>query len=234
MRICSRTARRFDTFDKRFDKTVAPALLENGFAETQPYVFTRPDEAGQDVVYFDIEGKSFIVFASFRPRGMDEIDRLYDYLPKQPILGASSYLTPTCMIHRPKEFPCKLAARRDHSFELVVQGLRTHAFAWLKSLRDPVRYADAVAPTMMMYVGRANEMAGRLSRARAAYEEQMRRELTVWDMLTFTQFVRFEGAKVFVYLCLKLGRELEKSARVADAIKFRPSVMPLGAEMQSL
>jgi hypothetical protein len=52
--IRSRTARRFDVFDRRFDKVVAPVLLGVGFAETEPYVFTRADPLGQDVVYFDI------------------------------------------------------------------------------------------------------------------------------------------------------------------------------------
>jgi hypothetical protein len=88
------------------------------------------------VVYFDVEPRSFIVHASFRPLYMDEIDGLYETLPKEPVLGAASYLAPTCMTHRPKEFPCRLAAKRDHSFSLVAQGLTTHALSWLASLRD--------------------------------------------------------------------------------------------------
>jgi len=227
MRIASRIARRFDAFDRRFDVIVAPTLLENGFKEVEPYVFRRPDQGGEDVIYFDIEGKSFIVFAGYRPRYMDEIDQLYDYLPKQPVLGATSYLAPTCMIHRPKEFPCKLAERRDHSFELVVQGVRSHFLAWLESLRDPIKFADAVPPTMMMYVGKANEAAGRLEQARTAYDEQMRRELGVWQISSFPAFVQGEGAKPFVYLCLKLGREMDKCERVMDSIKFHPRVVPL-------
>src|SRR5262245_39116615 len=110
MRLSSRTARRFDAFDKRFDKVVAPILGDSGFSETQPYVFTRQDPLGQDVIYFDVEPKSFIVHVSFRPEYMDEVDRLYDLLPKEPLLGAFAYLAPTCMTHRPKEFPCRLAA----------------------------------------------------------------------------------------------------------------------------
>ena len=228
MRISSRTARRFDAFDRRFDKVVTPVLLNAGFAETQPYVFTRVENLGQDVVYFDIEGKSFDVLVSFRPHYMNEIDELYDRLPKEPVLGAASYLAPTCVTHRPKGYPCRVAARRDHSFDLAVQGFTTHAFDWLASLRDPPRYADAVPPTMMMYLGRSNEVAGRGDRARDAYEEQMRRELLHWDKITFTQFAQGEGARPFVYLCLKLGRELEKCERVMEAIKFQPNVDPLG------
>jgi len=131
------------------------------------------------------------------------------------------------MTHRPKEFPCRLAARRDHSFDLVIQGLTTHALDWLASLRVPVCYADAVPPTGMMYVGRANEVARRFDRAREAYEEQMRRMLGCWDVSTFREFVESEGARVFIYLCLKLRRELDKCERVMDAIKFRPEVEPL-------
>lgn len=227
MRLSSRTARRFDSFDKRFDKIVAPNLISSGFSETQPYVFTRPDPLGQDVVYFDIEPKSFIVHASFRPQYMDEIDRLYEVCTKEPVLGAASYLAPTCMTHRPKEFPCRLAAKRDHSFSLVGQGLTTHALNWLSCLRVPVCYADAVPPTAMMYVGRANEVAKRLDRAREAYEEQMRRELLAWSICTFNEFVTSEAARAFVYLCLKLGREQERCTRVMDALKFSPHVEPL-------
>src|SRR5689334_13714417 len=116
MRLSSRTTRRLDAFDKRFDKVVAPIVTNSGFSETQPYVYTRQVPLGQDVIYFDVEPKSFIVHASFRPEYMNEIDRLYDTLPKEPVLGAASYLAPTCMTHRPKEFPCRLAAKRDHSF----------------------------------------------------------------------------------------------------------------------
>jgi hypothetical protein len=233
MRIRSRTARYFDSFDRRFDKTITPVLLDNGFTEVHPYVFARPDPEGEDVIYFDIEGKSFLVDIAFRPHYMDEIDQLYDRLPKEPNTGAPSYLTPTCMTHRPKEFPCQLASKRDHSFDLVIQGLTTHALRWLGSLRDPIKYADSVAPTAMMYVGRGNEVAGRLEPAGIAYKEQMRRELLGWDILTFSQFVQSEGAKVFVYLCLKLGREFAKCDRVMDAIKFRPRVVRLGSEMES-
>jgi hypothetical protein len=81
----------------------------------------------------------------------------------------------------------------------------------------------------MMYVARANEVAGRMERAREAYEEQMRRELGCWEMSTFSEFTRFEGAREFVYLCLKLGRELDKCERIMEAIKFRPQVEPLPA-----
>jgi hypothetical protein len=68
-----------------------------------------------------------------------------------------------------------------------------------------------------------------LDRAREAYEEMMRREMACWEMSTFTGFVEFEGAREFVYLCLKLRRELDKCERVMDALKFRPSVEPLCA-----
>jgi hypothetical protein len=227
MRICSRTARRFDAFDHRFDKVVAPVLLLSGFTETEPYLFTRLDPRGQDIFYFDIEAKSFIVFAAFRPHYMDEIDILYDRLPKQPKTGASSYLTPSRMIHRPKTFPCKVAARRDHSFELVARALKSHALDWLATLRDPVKYAESVAPTMMMYLGRANEVAGRLEQAREAYDEKFRRGITVWGISTFRQFTEFEGVREFVYLCLKLNRELDKCHQVMEAIKFRPTVTPI-------
>jgi hypothetical protein len=227
MRLSSRTARHFDAFDKRFDNIVAPILISSGFSETRPYVFTRQDSLGQDVVYFDIEAKSFIVHASFRPQYMNEIDRLYDRLPDEPVLGAASYLAPTCMTHRPKLFPCRLAAKRDHSFSLVGQGLTTHALSWLSSLRVPVCYADAVPPTMMMYVGRASEVAKRLDRAKEAYEEQLRRCLLVWNSSSFTDFVGCEGARAFVYLCLKLDREHDKCTQVMASIKFHPDVQPI-------
>jgi hypothetical protein len=228
MRIRSRTARRFDAFDRRFDAVVAPILLGAGFTETQPYVFTRPDSSGTDLAYFDVEGKSFIVHLGYKPQYMEEIDRLFEHLllPKEPDIGGSAYLTPKCMTHRPKEYPCKLAAQRDRSFDMVVQGLTTHVPGWLASLRVPVCYADAVPPTAMMYVARANEVAGRLDRAKEAYEEQMRRVLACWEMSTFAAFVKFEGAREFVYLCLKLGRELDKCERVMNALNFRPDVKP--------
>lgn len=231
MRIRSRTSRRLDVFDRRFDEMVTPVLAAAGFTEAQPYVFTRRQTLpGEDVIYFDIEGKSFLVFVSFRPPCMDEIDVLYDYQPKEPILGASSYLTPTCFIHQPKTYPCGIASARDHSFRLVAGSFKHHAFEWLDSLRIPVCYADAVPPTMMMYLGRANECAGRFDRAREAYEEQMRCELACWEISSFNAFVKSEGARVFVYLCLKLGREPAKCERVMDAIKFRPLVTRLELE----
>src|SRR5690348_8777498 len=122
MRIASRTARRFDTLDKRFDAIVLPVLADAGFTETRPYVFTRADPGGQDVVYFDIEGKSFLVEMAYRPRYMNEIDELLALVrpPKAPEVGAAAYLAPTCMTHRPKEYPCRVARRRDESFALVV------------------------------------------------------------------------------------------------------------------
>jgi hypothetical protein len=82
----------------------------------------------------------------------------------------------------------------------------------------------------MMLLGRANEIAGRFDRARVAYEEMMRAELACWEMVTFTQFAKSECAKPFVYLCLKLGRELDKSELVMSAIKFHPRVAPFGTE----
>lgn len=231
MRIRSRTARRHDAFDRRFDTVLTPVLSGAGFTETQPYVFTRTDAGGRDIAYFDVEGKSFVVHLGYRPHYMEEIDQLFEHLllPKQPDIGACSYLTPKCMTHRPKEYPCKLAPRRDRSFDMVAEGLTKHALDWLASLRDPVCFADSVPPTCLMHVGRANEVAGHLDRARQAYEEQMRREMACWEMLTFTGFLEFEGAREFVYLCLKLRRELDKCKRVMDALKFFPNVEPLPA-----
>lgn len=55
----------------------------------------------------------------------------------------------------------------------------------------------------------------------------MSSELACWETLTFTKFVEFEGAREFVYLCLKLRRELDKCERVMEALKFRPNVEPL-------
>jgi hypothetical protein len=230
MRIASRTARRFDAFDKAFDRTIAPILAGAGFAETQPYSFTRAHESGQDIAYFGVEASSMIVQVAFRPPYMDEIDDLYadTLVAKEPVLGACSYLTPVCTTHRLKVYPCRLASQRDRSFAMVAKGLTSHSLTWLKSLRDPVRYADAVAPTTMMFLGRANEIAGRHDRGLAAYEEQWRREQAVWDMSTFRAFVEHESARVYVYLCLKLGRELERCVRVGDAIKYRPHVAAYG------
>jgi hypothetical protein len=232
MRIASRTARRFDTFDRRFDEKVAAILRSAGFDECQPYIFTRPDVEGDDVIHFDVEGKSFIVEMAYRPRYMDEIDELFvrSRPPMEPQVGAFSYLAPTCMTHRPKEYPCKLAARRDHSFDLVANGLRRHALAWLTSLRDPVTYADNVAPTAIMYVARANEVAGRLDLALAAYREAMRRELIIFRDASLREFVESDGAREFVYLCLKLGEERDKCEIVANAIKYRPKVAAFGTE----
>jgi hypothetical protein len=97
------------------------------------------------------------------------------------------------------------------------------------SLRDAVAYADAMAPTTMMYLGRANEMAGREDRAREAYGEQFRRHLILWNDFSFREIVEGESPRVFVYLCLKLGRELDKCEQVMNAIKYRPVVAPFGA-----
>lgn len=229
MRICSRTARRIDAFDRKLDASAVPLLLGAGFTETQPYIFERHSIDGCDLTYFDIEATSFLVHMSFRPIYMNEIDQLYGHLllPHEPSIGASSYLTPTCMTHRPKKYPCKAAAARDRSLELVAVGLRSHALAWLDSLHSPEHYADAVPPASNMYVGRANEVAGRLQLARAAYEEQMSRLLACWNMVPFSKFAKFEGSREFVYLCLKLGRESDKGNRVMDATGFHPHVVPL-------
>lgn len=229
MRIRSRTTRRFDTFDRKFDAMIVAILHRDGFTETQPYVFTRPDLNGRDLIYFDVEGKSFIVLIGFKPNYMEEIDDLFTHLllTNQPHTGGCVYLTPKCVTCYPKEYACKLAAKRDRSFNMVVEALTTHVPGWLASLRIPVCYADAVPPTCLMYVGRANEVAGRLDLARAAYEEQMRRALVCWEMATFPQFVASEGAREFVYLCLKLQRELDKCQKVMDAIGFNPQVQPL-------
>lgn len=230
MRIASRTARRQDTFDNRFDEMIAAILLADGFIESQPYVFTRGSAPGQDVIYFDVEAASIIVQAAFQPNYMREIDELYapTLQPKESALFAFSYLTPVCMTHRPKVYSCKLAAHRDRSFAMVAQGLNTHALRWLMSLRDPLQYADAVPRTAMMYVGRANEWAGRKELAMAAYEEDFRRHLVLWKDFTFRAIVEGEGARGFIYLCKKLGREPEKCERVMNAIKFRPVVAPFG------
>jgi len=73
-------------------------------------------------------------------------------------------------------------------------------------------------------------VAGRKERAREAYEDQMRRELECWEILTFSEFTKFEGARTFVYLCLKLDRELDKCERVMKAMRFRPQIEPLPHE----
>ena len=221
-----RIVRVFDAFDHRLDEVITPVFLNAGFTETQPYVFRRPDSGGCDLCYFDVAGKSFVVNLGYTPKYMEEIDQLFEPL-MSPVTGSTAYLTPKCMTHRPKVYPRGLATQRDRSFRMVVEGLTTHAMSWLASLRVPACYADAVAPTAIMYVARANEVAGRLGRAREAYEEQMRRELGCWEILSFSEFTKFEGAREFVYLCLKLGRELDKCERVMEAIKFRPKIEPL-------
>ena len=205
---------------------ITPELLNAGFTETHPYVFTRPDSSGRDLCFFDVAGKSFVVNLGYTPKYMEEIDQLFEHL-MSPVTGSTAYLTPKCMTHRPKVYPRRLATQRDRSFQMVVEGLTTHGMSWLDSLRVPVCYADAVAPTAMMYVARANEVAGRKERAREAYEDQMRRELECWEILTFSEFTKFEGARTFVYLCLKLDRELDKCERVMEAMRFRPQIEPL-------
>jgi hypothetical protein len=224
MRI-RRTSRNSDTFDRKFDAIISPILLDVGFSETQPYVFTRPDSTGRDFAYFGVEGKCFTVFLGYKPRYMEEIDQLYENAI-MPNYGGCSFLTPKCMTHRFKEFPCRLAAQRDRSFSMVVEGLNTHALDWLASLRIPVCYADAVPPDTMMYLGRANEVAGRLDRAKEAYEEQMRRELGCWELWRNDDEAASQSSRTFVYLCLKLRRELDKCDRVMAALRFRPDVEP--------
>lgn len=233
MRISSRTVRRNDAFDRKLDALVTPILLDAGFKEARPYVFERHDAGGSDVIYFDVEGLSFLVQLAYRPNYMQELEQLFEHLrlPHDPNLGASSFFTPKWIVHKPREFPCKVAAARDRSLQMVAEGLRSHALAWLDSLRDPVRYAESVQPGATMYVGLANEVAGRLDLARAAYEGQMQRLLGCWDMLPFNKFVAFEGNREFVYLCLKLRRELDKCERVMDAIGFHPQVSALPDEV---
>jgi hypothetical protein len=63
-----------------------------------------------------------------------------------------------------------------------------------------------------------------MDRAKEAYEEQMRRELLVWSMSTLNEFVASEGARAYVYLCLKLGREQERCRSVMEALKYYPDV----------
>ncbi len=227
--LSRRLVRVFDAFDRKLDEVIAPVLRNAGFAETRPYVFTRPDLGGHDQCCFDIAGKSFTVRLGYTPNYMKEIDQLLEHV-LSPVTGGVAYLTPKCMTHRPKVYQHRLATQRDRSFQMVVEGLTTHSMSWLASLRVPACYADAVAPTAMMYVARANEVAGRLDRARAAYEDMMSRVMACWEIATFSEFTKFEGAREFVYLCLKLGRELDKCERVMEAINFRPQVEPLPHE----
>jgi hypothetical protein len=188
--LSRRAARVFDAFDHRLDEVIAPVLRGFGFNETQPYFFTRPDAKGRDICYFDVAGGSFVVTLGYTPRYMEEIDQLYEHLIP-PGYGGTAYLTPTRMTHRPKIYSRRLAAQRDRSFGMVVEGLTTHAMSWLESLRVPACYADAVPPTATMYVARANEVAGRIGRAREAYEEHLRRELLCWNSISFSEYTNF-------------------------------------------
>lgn len=224
--LSRRTVRVLDAFDRKLDEVVSPVLLSAGFTETQPYVFTRPDSSGRDLCYFNVAGNSFVVRLGYTPKYMEEIDQLFEHL-MSPVTGCAAYLTPKCMTHRPKVYARSLATKRDRSFSMVIEGLTTHAMGWLASLRDPDCFVNAVAPTATMYVARANEVAGRLGRAREAYEKMMCCDLRCWEISTFPEFTKFEGARTFVYLCLKLGRELDKCERVMAAINFRPRVEPL-------
>ena len=144
MRTKSREYRKGDAFDSKFDVLLLPVLWEQSFIEVYPYLFIRDEKHGKDLVYFDVEERSFIVHVSYKPNYMHEIDDLYQHYEKES-LGAFSYLTPGRMIHKPKEYQCNTTKKRDHSFNIVKKGLSDVAFQWLVSLRDPVKYVETVS-----------------------------------------------------------------------------------------
>lgn len=223
MRIKSREQRRGDAFDKKFDESITILLIQSGFIEEYPYIFTRQQPSGYDVIYFDIEGKSFIVQVSYVANYLKEVLELYKSY--EPIdIGPFSYVTPKIMTFRPKEFPCKLAKVRDKSIELTAKSIQEVAIPWLETLKDKVQYAKSMPPTAILLVARACEEANLIEQAKTAYEEVLRRELACLSLCKgdLKKFSKQENNKVFVYVCYKLQKEMNKAKTISEIINYEP------------
>jgi hypothetical protein len=226
----TRLKRKSDAFDRKFEAVVIPSLTEFGFAEVEPYCFRRIQTSGCEIIYFNITPRFFVGCASFCPNYMLEIDELYDeaHFEGEPHIGCYHIITPKGVFRTSQtncSYKCKLAMDRDRSLSTIVAAIHEHAIPWISGLHDPTNYASSIDSDGKMYFGRAHEVIGKVDNALEAYEEQFRRCLYGRNLFrTVEKFARAEGGRTFVYLSLKLQRELDLSAEVQNIIGYHPSI----------
>ena len=222
----TRLKRRGDSFDKRLDSIAVPVLTSRGFQEVEPYCYRRQASVGEDVVYFNITPKFFLVHVTYRPAYIFEIDELYDYFPGEPQFGHGHLLTPKGpFVDTSWGFKTRKAAERDRSIESSARALEEHAVPWFEEMRNPPDYAESISPTTIMYLARSREVIGETVAAEAAYEEQFRSEICVFEICrSVEEFAKVESSRVFVYLCIKLGKAPEECRLVQKTIGYYPTV----------
>jgi len=229
------TVRIAETIEE-FDRIVAPILQPRGIDRLHPGEhWTREDgmNPGRDRVKINASSNHFSVALGYLAPCMKWIPALIPEGEEMGFVQSTPYLGPVRMLRRPKEWSCRNKGELRKSLDLVASALQDVGLPWLDSLRDPQVYADGIISTAVVPSAFANEAAGRMDEARAAFEEARsllkisQAEMSSSD--TDREYFRTRLGRNFILVALKLDVDHEERQALQEELEFYPDVSALPA-----
>jgi len=217
---------------RRCDEVLRPYFHSQAFKRGESGEYLRSTQSGNDRILVSrgpgSKGKThFAVGMSYEP---DYLKPVYDLVPLEGEdrgFLCGPYLNPAGVTARPKYWSYKDAASLERSLRHVLQCLEQLGVPWLKSLRDPKVLADNADPVAALPAGLANEIAGNVERAKALYQEMLRRYRLILQSATDECELLQTIGKPFVFVTAKLGVEPEKREWFEEKLNFHPQIKPL-------
>jgi len=163
---------------------------------------------------------------SYYPDYLNPVKELIDFRGEAEGFPCGPYLNPVTVSRRPKYWSYATEEILDRSLQHVLQCLERVGLPWLESLRDTRTFATNVDPMALLDAAIAYEEAGDTQKARAFYEELMRRHLVAITAFGEKMALdRYHNA--FIYTAMKLGVERERRERLQQQINYYPTVQRL-------
>lgn len=214
------------------DSVIGPCLRYNGFTITQPADYARRTEAGADRITVSRgPGRRarthFAVFMSFEPDYLKIVEELIPLNGEDRGFSCGPYLNPIGVSPRPKYWPFRNREVASKSVDHAYECIRRVGLPWLETLRDPIIFAERIDPVAALPAGVANEVAGNKERARAFYQEMLRRYKLVMEQETPRSPALPLIGRPFVFVTAKLAVEQEKRKEYQERLGYYPEVTPL-------
>lgn len=209
------------------DERIGTHLVEHGFERQQDGEYLRKSADGMDRILFDGDDRKskVAVLAGYYPADLAFMD---DFLHGEDRgFPVGPYLSQHGMSSRPSAWSYATRERAEKSLAEIDRAIPQVTLPWLRDLRDPAKYAEAVDENALLYKAAAYERAGRLDLARQFYEalfERFRMMLAQFD----EAMVMREAGQQFIYVAEKLGREQAIASRFREKLRYTRPVTPLG------
>jgi len=221
---------------ERCDQILKPVLEPRGFQREQLGRYARRLTHGEERISVSKGPPSkarthFSVWISFHPDYMKPIDELYPTDKWDSGSLTPPYLTPVGATFRPKFWGYGTEDALEKSLKHVIVCLEQAGLKWLESLRDPKFFAEQSDPRATLPYGLANEVAGNIETAKAAYKSKLRTLLKIVALcdkkVVSESEILSKDAKPFIFVAAKLGMEQERANYFRQKLRYHPNIEPL-------